>query len=130
MRLLLVEDDLEIASFIMKGLKEAGFAADHAVDGEDGLYLAVTMPYDAAIIDIMLPKLDGLGLIEALRDQKINLPVLILSARRSVDDRVRGLQIGGDDYLVKPFEREELISKILEGLGWDKTNKQDFCFSF
>ena len=112
MRLLLVEDDLEIASFIMKGLKEAGFAADHAVDGEDGLYLAVTMPYDAAIIDIMLPKLDGLGLIEALRDQKINLPVLILSARRSVDDRVRGLQIGGDDYLVKPFVFSELLARV------------------
>ncbi len=103
MRLLLVEDDREIASFIMKGLKQAGFAVDHAADGEDGLHLALYTPYDAAIIDIMLPKLDGLSLIEALRDQKINTPVLILSAKRSVDDRIRGLQRGGDDYLIKPF---------------------------
>jgi two-component system OmpR family response regulator len=112
MRLLLVEDDLEIASFVMKGLKEAGFAVDHAVDGEDGLYLALTLPYDAAIIDIMLPKLDGLGLIQEVRRQKINVPVLILSARRSVDDRVRGLQTGGDDYLIKPFVFSELLARV------------------
>lgn len=112
MRLLLVEDDLEIASFIIKGLKEAGFAADHAVDGEDGLHLALTEPYDAAIIDIMLPKLDGLGLIEELRRQKINVPVMILSAKRSVDDRVRGLQTGGDDYLIKPFVFSELLARV------------------
>jgi len=112
MRLLLVEDDLEIASFIATGLKQAGFAVDHAVDGEDGLHLALTLPYDAAIIDIMLPKLDGLGLIEELRRQKINLPVLILSAKRSVDDRVRGLQTGGDDYLIKPFVFSELLARV------------------
>ena len=112
MRLLLVEDDREIASFIMKGLKEAGFAVDHAADGEDGLHLALYTPYDAAIIDIMLPKLDGLSLIEALRGQKINTPVLILSAKRSVDDRVRGLQRGGDDYLIKPFVFSELLARV------------------
>jgi DNA-binding response OmpR family regulator len=112
MRLLLVEDDLEIASFIATGLKQAGFAVDHAVDGEDGLHLALTLPYDAAIIDIMLPKLDGLGLIEELRRQKINVPVLILSAKRSVDDRVRGLQTGGDDYLIKPFVFSELLARV------------------
>lgn len=112
MRLLLVEDDLEIATFIMKGLKEAGFAVDHAADGEDGLHLASTVPYDAAIIDIMLPTLDGLSLIEALRRQKINTPVLILSAKRSVDDRVRGLQTGGDDYLIKPFAFTELLARV------------------
>ena len=112
MRLLLVEDDREIASFIMKGLKEAGFAVDHAADGEDGLHLALCMPYDAAIIDIMLPKLDGLSLIEALRRQKINTPVLILSAKRSVDDRIRGLQRGGDDYLIKPFVFSELLARV------------------
>jgi len=111
-RLLLVEDDLQIASFITKGLKQAGFAVDHAADGEDGLHLALHEPYDAAIIDIMLPKLDGLSLIEALRDQRINTPVLILSAKRSVDDRVKGLQRGGDDYLVKPFVFSELLARV------------------
>jgi heavy metal response regulator len=112
MRLLLVEDDREIASFIMKGLKQAGFAVDHAADGEDGLHLASYTPYDAAIIDIMLPKLDGLSLIETLRRRKVNTPVLILSAKRSVDDRVRGLQTGGDDYLIKPFAFSELLARV------------------
>ena len=91
MRLLLVEDDMKIASFILKGLEEAGFAVDHAENGEDGLHLALHEPYDAAIIDIMLPKLDGLALIEELRRKKINTPVIILSAKRSVGDRVKGL---------------------------------------
>jgi two-component system OmpR family response regulator len=112
MRLLLVEDDKKIASFIAKGLKEARFAVDHAIDGEDGLHQALTVPYDVAIIDIMLPKLDGLQLIEALRSQKINTPVLILSAMRSVDDRIKGLQKGGDDYLTKPFAFSELLARV------------------
>jgi two-component system OmpR family response regulator len=112
MRLLLIEDDLKIASFISKGLKEAGFAVDHAADGVDGLHLAVSEPYDVAIIDIMLPKLDGLAIIERLRHQKINTPVLILSAKRSVDDRVKGLQVGGDDYLTKPFSFSELLARV------------------
>jgi len=107
-----VEDDKKIASFVMKGLKEAGFAVDHAINGEDGLHQALIAPYDAAIIDIMLPKLDGLQLIEELRRQKINTPVLILSAKRSVDDRVRGLQKGGDDYLTKPFAFSELLARV------------------
>jgi two-component system OmpR family response regulator len=111
-RVLLVEDDLKIASFISKGLREAGLAVDHSVDGEDGLHLALNEPYDAAIIDIMLPKLDGLSLIEILRRQKVNTPVLILSAKRSVDDRVKGLQTGGDDYLIKPFSFSELLARI------------------
>jgi len=112
MRILVVEDDRKIASFVMKGLKEAGFAVDLAIDGEDGLHQALTAPYDAAIIDIMLPKLDGLQLIEELRRQNINTPVLILSAKRSVDDRVRGLQKGGDDYLTKPFAFSELLARV------------------
>lgn len=112
MRLLLVEDDVEIASFIMTGLKQAGFAVDQAVDGEDGLYLALTMPYDVAIIDVMLPKMDGLSLIEAIRREKCDTPVLILSAKRSVDDRVRGLQMGADDYLIKPFVFSELLARV------------------
>jgi two-component system OmpR family response regulator len=115
MRILLVEDDLKIASFVLKGLKEAGFAVDHAVDGEDGLHLALHEPYDAAVVDIMLPKLDGLSLIEKMRIQGVNTPVIILSAKRSVDDRVKGLQAGGDDYLTKPFSFAELLAR-LQGL--------------
>ena len=112
MRILLVEDDLEIASFILKGLKEAGFAVDHAADGENGLHMALYEPYDAAIIDIMLPKLDGLTLIEELRRKKVDTPVIILSAKRSIDDRIKGLQTGSDDYLTKPFSFSELLARV------------------
>jgi two-component system OmpR family response regulator len=111
-RVLLIEDDLKIASFVLKGLKEAGFAADHSADGEDGLHLALNEPYDAAIIDIMLPKLDGLTLIDELRRKKINTPVIILSAKRTVDDRIKGLQTGSDDYLTKPFSFSELLARV------------------
>ncbi|MBW2412351.1 MAG: response regulator transcription factor [Deltaproteobacteria bacterium] len=112
MRILLVEDDLKIASFVQKGLKSAGFAVDHAADGENGLHLALTEPYDAAIIDVMLPRLDGLSLIQRLRHEKINTPVIILSAKGSTDDRVKGLQTGSDDYLTKPFAFSELLARI------------------
>ena len=112
MRILLVEDDRSIAEFILKGLKEAGFAADHASNGEDGLYLASTEPYDAAIVDIMLPGLDGLTLIKKLRRRKINTPIIVLSAKRTVDDRIKGLQTGSDDYLTKPFSFSELLARI------------------
>jgi heavy metal response regulator len=109
---LLVEDDLTIALFISKGLKEAGYAVDQSVDGREGLHFALSAPYDAAIIDVMLPSLDGLTLIETMRQRKVNTPVLILSAKRSVDDRVRGLQRGGDDYLTKPFSFSELLARV------------------
>ncbi|MGB5218080.1 MAG: response regulator transcription factor [Smithella sp.] len=112
MRLLLVEDDLKTATFIIKGLKEAGFAIDHAEDGEDGLHMALHEPYDAAIIDCMLPKLDGLTLIGKLRDQRINTPVIILSAKKSVEERIKGLESGSDDYLTKPFAFSELLARI------------------
>jgi two-component system, OmpR family, response regulator len=112
MRLLLVEDDLKIASFIVKGMKAEGYAVDHAPDGQEGLHMAVTEPYDAAIIDVMLPKLDGLSLIERMRKEKVNTPVIILSAKGSVDDRVKGLQVGGDDYLPKPFAFSELLARV------------------
>lgn len=112
MRILLVEDDLKIASFIVEGLKEAGFSVNHAVDGEEGLSLALNETFDAAIVDIMLPKLDGLALISRMRLEKVNTPVIILSARRSVDDRVKGLQGGGDDYLTKPFSFSELLARV------------------
>ena len=112
MRLLLIEDDTKIAQFVINGLKEAGFAVDHADNGEDGLHLALTEPYDIAVVDLMLPKLDGLSLIEEVRRNNINTPVLILSARRSVDDRVKGLKTGSDDYLVKPFAFSELLARV------------------
>jgi two-component system, OmpR family, response regulator len=112
MRMLVVEDDKKIASFVVNGLKQSGFAVDHCADGESGLEMAQTVPYDAAVIDIMLPKLDGLALVQALRRDGKTLPVLILSAKATVDDRVRGLQAGGDDYLVKPFAFSELLARV------------------
>ncbi len=112
MRLLLVEDDVKIASFVLKGLREAGFAVDHAANGEDGLHLALTLSYDAAIIDVMLPERDGLSLIKELRGQGGSTPIIILSARGSVDDRVKGLQTGSDDYLTKPFSFAELLARV------------------
>jgi heavy metal response regulator len=112
MRLLIVEDDEEISSFVAKGLGESGFAVDQVADGSEGLRMALQVPYDALVVDIMLPGIDGFTLIKSLRDKGINIPVLILSAKRSVDDRVRGLQTGGDDYLTKPFAFSELLARI------------------
>lgn len=112
MRILLVEDDLKAASFISKGFKEAGFAIDHAADGENGFHMASSVPYDTAIIDVMLPKMDGLTLIEKLRAEKVNTPVIVLSAKRSIDDRIKGLHSGSDDYLTKPFAFSELLARV------------------
>lgn len=112
MRTLVVEDDKKIASFVVKGLKQSGFAVDHCADGESGFLLARTTPYDAAIIDIMLPKVDGLSLVQQLRREGIRTPVIILSAKATVDDRVKGLQAGGDDYLTKPFAFSELLARV------------------
>ena len=111
-RALLVEDDATIADFVARGLREGGFAVDHEGDGEAGLHAALTQPYDVAIVDLMLPRRDGLALIDELRRRGVATPVLILSARRSVDDRVRGLQAGGDDYLTKPFAFAELLARV------------------
>ena len=112
MRLLLIEDDRKIALFVKTGLREAGFAVDHADNGEDGLHLALTEPYDVAVIDLMLPHVDGLSIIRQMRDQGINTPVLILSAKQKVQERVEGLQGGGDDYLIKPFAFAELLARV------------------
>jgi two-component system OmpR family response regulator len=112
MRALIVEDDSTIAEFVMKGFREAGFAVDRAADGEAGVQMAATVLYDVAIVDLMLPRLDGLSLIQALRAKGVRTPVLILSARRSVDDRVKGLESGGDDYLTKPFAFAELLARV------------------
>jgi len=110
--MLMVEDDGKLVSYVSKGLREAGYAIDHAKDGVDGFELAMSKAYDVAIIDVMLPRLDGLSLIKKLRKNKKNLPVLILSAKRSVKDRVTGLQNGGDDYLTKPFSFSELLARL------------------
>jgi len=112
MRILVVEDDQKISIFVARGLQQAGYAVDHAPDGEEGLHLGLDAPYDAAVIDIMLPKLDGLSMLERWRESGVRFPVLILSAKRSVDDRIQGLQRGGDDYLVKPFSFAELVARI------------------
>lgn len=112
MRILAVEDDKKIASFVVKGLKQSGYAVDSCGDGEEALLMATSIGYDLLIVDIMLPKLDGLSLIQRLRCEGKRVPVLILSAKASVDDRVRGLQAGSDDYLTKPFAFSELLARV------------------
>lgn len=112
MRVLVVEDDAKIASFVVNGLKQNGFAVDHCSNGPDALAVARTVPYDAMVLDLMLPGLDGLTLLKELRAAGGVTPVIILSAKAGVDDRVRGLQAGGDDYLTKPFAFSELLARI------------------
>ena len=112
MTILIVEDDDVIADFVASGLREAGYAVERAGDGEEGLRLALERDWDAAVVDVMLPRRDGLSLVEELRRKGRPTPVLFLSARRSVDDRVRGLQAGGDDCLVKPFDFSELLARL------------------
>ena len=112
MRILLIEDDNRTAQFVKKGFVQAGFAVDRAADGLEGLFMAQDFSYDVAVIDIMLPKLDGLTLIERLRKQRISTPIIVLSAKKTVDERILGLQKGGDDYLVKPFAFTELLARV------------------
>ena len=112
MRVLVVEDDAKIASFVVKGLKQEGYGVDHAPDGDTGLALASSTTYDAAVVDIMLPGLDGLSLVRRLRAQRSDVPVVFLSARAAVEDRVKGLQAGGDDYLTKPYGLRELLARV------------------
>ena len=112
MKILVVEDDPKISSFVVQGFKQAGFHVDQASDGEEGLRFLSSSEYDSAIVDLMLPKKDGMSMIEEMRTRKITVPVIILSAKRSVDDRVRGLEMGGDDYLTKPFAFSELLARV------------------
>jgi two-component system OmpR family response regulator len=112
MKLLVIEDDREAAAYISKGLAESGYVVDHAPDGRTGLFMASSGSYDALIVDRMLPAMDGLALVAALRTAEVRTPVLILSALGAVDDRVKGLRAGGDDYLAKPFAFAELLARI------------------
>lgn len=112
MHILLIEDDINAASYVIKGLKESGHVVDHASDGEEGMELSLALKFDVIIIDRMLPKLDGLSLIKKIRDQKIDTPILILSALGEVDEKVLGLKAGADDYLAKPFSFSELLARI------------------
>ena len=112
MRILVVEDDEKIASFILNGLKQSGFSADKAANGDEALSLCGTVTYDALVLDIMMPKIDGLEVLRQLRQRKSLVPVLLLSAMASVDNRVAGLQAGADDYLTKPFAFSELLARI------------------
>ncbi len=112
MKILIIEDDVKIANFIKKGLNEAGFSVEHSSTGEEGLSLARSNNYDIAVIDITLPGIDGLSVIRELRIENNNLPVLILSAKGSVEDRIKGLETGSDDYLTKPFAFSELHARI------------------
>ncbi|QHI69591.1 response regulator [Tichowtungia aerotolerans] len=112
MKILLIEDDARTAAFIIKGLQQEGFSVDHATDGEVGLHMAQETAVDAAIIDIMLPKLNGLSLIGQIRQKNINVPIIALSALSSIEDRVKGLHVGADDYLMKPFAFSELLARI------------------
>lgn len=112
MRILVVEDDPKIASFVVKGLKQSGYAVDHCLDGDEGHSLAAAVPYDAAVVDVMLPGMDGLSLVQRLRKDGVRTPVIFLSAKAAVDDRIRGLQAGGDDYLTKPFAFSELLARV------------------
>ena len=112
MRILVVEDDDKIASFLAKGLKQSGFSVDIASDGEEGLSLCRSVNYDSVVLDIMLPKLDGLSVLRTIRREKKLVPVLLLSAKASVDNRVTGLHAGADDYLTKPFAFSELLARL------------------
>jgi len=121
MRILVIEDDREAASWLVKGLAESGHIADHAADGEEGLAMALEGVHDVLIVDRMLPKLDGLSIIRQVREAGIKTPVLILSALGEVDERVKGLRSGGDDYLGKPYSFSELLARV-EGLGRRKAD--------
>ena len=112
MRVLVLEDDKKIASVVTGGLKQSGFAVDHCADGEEAYALASSTPYDAAVVDVMLPKMDGIALVQNLRKDGVRMPIIFLSAKGSVEDRVKGLHSGGDDYLTKPFSFAELLARI------------------
>lgn len=112
MRILVIEDEKRLAAILKKGLEESGFVVDVALDGEDGLFMAETYPYDALLLDILLPKIDGFTVLRTLREKRIGVPVLMLTAKGELEDRVQGLNLGADDYLLKPFDFSELLARL------------------
>jgi len=112
MKLLIVEDEKDLALTLKKGLEENSFAVDVCYDGEEGLFMAENYPYDVLLLDIMLPKMDGLAILNTLRKKKIDIPVVMLTARGEVEDRIKGLNIGADDYIAKPFDFSELLARL------------------
>jgi heavy metal response regulator len=126
MRLLVIEDEKKVASFIKKGLEEEHYAVDIAEDGETGLYMAEVNEYDLIVLDLMIPKIDGLEVLKRIRANKNNVPILILTARDSVEDRVKGLDGGCDDYLTKPFAFVEFLARVRALLRREKVEKEPF----
>jgi heavy metal response regulator len=124
MRILVIEDEKKVATFIKKGLVEEHYAVDTAFDGEEGLYLAEVTEYDLIVLDLMIPKIDGFGVLKKIRERKNTVPILVLTAKDSVDDTVRGLDAGCDDYLTKPFAFAELLARIRALLRRDKKEKE------
>ena len=125
MKILIVEDEQKTGDYLKQGLSEAGFVADLARDGVDGLHLALTGDYDLAVLDVMLPRLDGWQVLQEIRRQGKHLPVLFLTARDQVEDRVKGLEFGADDYLVKPFAFSELLARVRALLRRGRTNEPE-----
>ena len=125
MKILIVEDEQKTGDYLKQGLSEAGFVADLARDGVDGLHLALTGDYDLVVLDVMLPKLDGWQVLREIRQKGKHLPVLFLTARDQVEDRVKGLEFGADDYLVKPFAFSELLARVRALLRRGKTNEPE-----
>ncbi|MBF0605964.1 MAG: response regulator transcription factor [Candidatus Magnetobacterium sp. LHC-1] len=112
MKVLIVEDEKHLGSILRKGLQEHSFSVDLAVDGQEGLYMAETYPYDAMILDLMLPRMDGLTILSTIRAKQIDTPVIVLTARAEVDDKIKGLNVGADDYIAKPFNFSELLARL------------------
>lgn len=112
MRVLIIEDERYLANILKKGLEENGFTVEVSYDGEEGLYMAETYPYDGVLLDIMLPKVDGLTILNTLRAKKIDVPVLMITARGEIEDKIKGLSIGADDYIAKPFDFSELLARL------------------
>lgn len=126
MKVLIIEDEKNLAEILKKGLEENSFAVDLSFDGEEGLYMAETFPYDAIILDIMLPKTDGFGVLSKLRKKQIDVPVLLLTARGEVENRIKGLNTGADDYIVKPFDFSELLARLRAVIRRDKGKASPF----